>query len=137
MLGNTSVEHTVLVSNPGFFIDENLSMKSQVSLLSLEEHKLHCKNVYLSESAAQFLVCAFIVSRIDIAFFLDYLNFYSVNFSMFKTVEPDCVRKSEHIISILLDLPWLPVLRRIKFKPLLLKGNGIFISWTCREWIAS
>ena len=95
----------------------------------------HLKNIarirkYLSESATQSLVHAFITSRIDFCNSLLYgiskqslLKLQHVQNSAARLVKQ--VRKSEHITPILIDLHWLPVSHRIKFKMLLLTFKAL------------
>ena len=68
-VGDSSVERSLLVRNLGFLFDENFTMQKQISAVCKTAY-FHLRNIarigkYLSESAAQSLVHAFVSSRID------------------------------------------------------------------------
>ena len=63
-VGDSSVERSLLVRNLGFLFDENFTMQKQISAVCKTAY-FHLRNIarirkYLSESAAQSLVHAFV-----------------------------------------------------------------------------
>ena len=128
-VGDSSVERSLFVRNLGFLFDENFTMQKQISAVCKTAY-FHLRNIarirkYLSESAAQSLVHAFVSSRIDYCNSLFsglpknlLTKLQHVQNSAARIVKH--VRKREHITPILIDLHWLPVAQRIKFKILLL-----------------
>ena len=68
-VGDSSVERSLLVRKLSFLFDENFTMQKQISAVCKTAY-FHLRNIarirkYLSESAAQSLVHAFVSSRID------------------------------------------------------------------------
>ena len=124
-VGNSTIQFSSSVKNLGVILDSNLSMHSQVlsvvRAVNCELRRIGSIRNYLSESATQTLVSAFILSR------LDYCNSllhgcpqYLLN--RVQKLQNNAARlilragKSEHITPLLHSLHWLPVESRIKYK---------------------
>ena len=95
-VGDSSVERSLLVRNLGFLFDENFTMQKQISAVCKTAY-FHLRNIarirkYLSESAAQSLVHAFVSSRIDYCNSL--LSGLPKNLltKLFRTVQPELSR---------------------------------------------
>ena len=133
-IGNSIVDHSSTIRNLGVYLDQELNMQSHISSVCKSAYS-NLKNIarirkYLSESATQSLVHAFITSRIDFCNSLLYgiskqslLKLQHIQNSAARLVKR--VKKSEHITPVLFSLHWLPVSHRIKFKLLLLTFKAI------------
>ena len=133
-VGDSSVECSTVVRNLGIFLDQELSMQSHITSVCRTAY-FHLRNIarirkYLSDTATQSLVHAFITSRIDYGNSLlwgipkrSLEKLQHVQNSAARLVK--CVKKSEHISPILFNLHWLPVAQRIKFKLLLLTYKAL------------
>ena len=134
LIGNSTVEHSSKIRNLGVYLDQELNMQSHISSVCKSAYS-HLKNIarirkYLSESATQSLVHAFVTSRIDFCNSLlcgiskqSLQKLQHVQNSAARLVKQ--VKKSEHITPILFNLHWLPVSHRIKFKLLLLTFKAL------------
>ena len=127
--GDSSAEPSSVIRNLGVFFDQELSMKSHISSVCRTAY-FHLRNVartrkFITDDAAKSLVHAFITSRID---YCNSLLFGVPQSSLAKLqhVQNSAARlvmrkkKYDHITPTLVDLHWLPVAHRIKFKLLLL-----------------
>jgi hypothetical protein len=125
VIGDSSVQFSNSVKNLGVTLDSHLSMQSQVLNLvrsvNFELRRIGSIRKYLSDTAAQTLVSAFILSRIDYCNSLLYgCPQYLLN--RVQKLQNNAarlvlkIRKSEHISPHLQSLHWLPVDSRIKYK---------------------
>ncbi len=108
-LGSSTITSSASVRNLGLIFDDQLTFKEHIAKTtrscSFALHNIRKIRPFLTEHAAQILVQALVISR------LDYSN---ALLAVFK--EP----KRAHVTPLFISLHWLPVAARIKFKTLML-----------------
>jgi hypothetical protein len=123
VIGDSSVQFSDSFKKLGVTLDSYLIMQSQVLNLvcavNFELRRIGSIRKYLSNTAAQTLVSAFILSRIDYCNSLIY-GCLQYLLNRIQKLQNDAarlvlrIRKSEHISPHLQSLHWLPVDSRIK-----------------------
>ena len=127
--GNVEVNASNAARNIGVVFDSTMSMENHVKNIT-QSVFMYLANIwkirkYLSQTAAETIVHAFITSR------LDYCNglLYGLPQYMIKRLQyvqnaaarvVTSMRKFDHITPILCDLHWLPVAERIEYKIILI-----------------
>ena len=116
------------VKNLGVFLDKNLAMNDQISAV-VKKCYFHIRNIskirkYLTAETCKVLVNSLVLSQLDYCNALYYglpnsslLRLQRVQNTAARLVS--CVKKSAHITPVLVDLHWLPIEYRLKFKILL------------------
>ena len=125
IIGEEEILFNNAAKNLGVFIDEDLSMNCQISNLSkaiyLEIRRLKHISKFVNESCLKTLAASFILSR------LDYCNALYINLPQYQIKKLQklqnfaakvVLNKSifEHVTPCLIELHWLPVAFRIKYK---------------------
>ncbi len=128
-IGHTIIEPSTSCRNLGVMFDDEMNFECQIRSICRAAN-LHLRNIsavrpFLTESAAEQLVHAFITSRLDYCNSLLYgLPDYKIQRlqRLQNTAARIIVRcpKISHITPVLFKLHWLPVQMRIRFKVLLL-----------------
>ena len=124
-IGEEKIAFNNAAKNLGVFIDNDLSMNYQLSSVSkavyLEIRRLKHISKFVSESCLKTLAASFILSR------LDYCNALYINLPQYQIKKLQklqnfaakvVLNKSifEHVTPCLIELHWLPVAFRIKYK---------------------
>ena len=133
-MGQSTVRSVDKVKNLGVIFDNNLTMECQIANIRKQcFHQIyniaHIRR-YLSHSAIRTLVQANITSRLDYANGLLY-GLPQKDLTKLQTVQNTAARlivkasRRAHITPILLDLHWLPVEYRIRYKILTLTYKSI------------
>ena len=125
MVQNTEIAFSSHVKNLGVTLDCNLSMNSHVANTCksayIELRRISSIRHLLTREAANTLVCAFVLSKLDYGnallcgcplYLLDRLQ--KVQNSAARLVAK--VKKSDHVTPILRSLHWLPVCSRVQYK---------------------
>ena len=122
------------VKNLGVYFDSSMSMKKQISSICSSTyyhlHNISAVRSYLNRDATELAVHAFVTSRLDNCNSLLYgcsknqLHRLQVvqNFAA-KTVL--CKRKYDHATPLLVELHWLPIEWRIKYKLIVLTYKAL------------
>ena len=128
-IGDNNITPKEAVRNIGVIIDSHLSLEEHISNVC-RVAQFHIFNIgrirrYLSQSAAEQFVHAFITSRLDYCnSLLGGLPAHSINrLQRLQNIAARIVTltgRREHITPVLKALHWLPVCKRIDFKTLLL-----------------
>ena len=133
-MGESTVKSVDKVKNLGVIFDKNLTMDCQISNIRKQcFHQIynisHIRR-YLSHSAIRTLVQANITSRLDYANGLLY-GLPQKDLEKLQTVQNTAARlivkasRRSHITPILIDLHWLPVEYRIRYKILTLTHKSV------------
>ncbi len=133
-VGDADIKPASMVKNLGVFQDPKLSMGQQVSAVCrrsfLQLYRLRKIRKYLSNDATQTLVHAFITSN------LDYCNSLYTGMPAYLTAKLQRIQnaaarlvmqlpKFDHITGVMIELHWLPVADRIRYKVLLLTFKAL------------
>ena len=128
-VGESSIMPKTHVKNLGVILDQNLNMTRHVNhvvktaFLKLREISYYRR--YLSKEALKTVVHAYVTSRIDFcnSLLIGLPNTLLCKLQSVLNAAARLVsgkRKYDHITPVLMDLHWLPIRQRIKFKLLLL-----------------
>ena len=133
-VGGHAIKSATAARNLGVWIDESLSMVHQIQQVSKSTCLQICNisriRPFLTQEAAQILIHALILSRLDYANAL----YYGLPDSLIQELQhvqnaAAClvcqVRKYDHITPVLKSLHWLPVRQRIEFKILLITFKAV------------
>ncbi len=128
-LGSSTIAPSTSVRNLGVIFDDQLTFKEHIAKTArscrFALHNIRKIRPFLTEHAAQLLVQALVVSR------LDYCNALlaglpSNTIKPLQTIQNAAARlvfkepKRAHVAPLFISLHWLPVAARIKFKTLML-----------------
>ncbi len=128
-LGSATITPSTLVRNLGVIFDDQLTFKDHIAKTarscSFALHNIREIRPFLTEHAAQLLVRALVISR------LDYCNALlaglpSSTIKPLQMIQNAAARlvfnepKRAHVTPFFISLHWLPVMARIKFKKLML-----------------
>ena len=150
-VGGHAIKSANAARNLGVWIGENLPMVHQIQVCKSAYFKI--RNIsrirpFLTQEAAQILMQALILSRLDYANAL----YYGLPDSLIQKLQHVqnaaahlvCqVRKYDHITPVLKSLHWLPVWQRIEFKILLITFKAVngcaptYISSLLKQYIPS
>ena len=129
LIGEHQVTPAAVVRNIGVIMDTHASMEAHVNNVSRAAY-YHLYNIgrircYLSQSAAEQLVHAFITSKLDYcnALLCGLPSLLTQKLQRIQNVAARIVTRtsrSAHITPVLFALHWLPVCQRIKFKVLMI-----------------
>ena len=129
-----SVVPSAQACNLGVTMDQTLSMELHVNATCKKAYyqlrNINCIRKYLSENAARTLIQALVISR------LDYCNSLLTGLPAYLIRKLQVVqnsaarvisrtRKFDHISPVLIQLHWLPIEQRIKFKVALLTFKAL------------
>ncbi len=134
LVGESLIPKSDMAPNLGTLWDSELSLKPHVEK-TCRSALYHLRNIYkirkcLSKSDAETLVHAYITSRLDYCnsllfglpkYLIDHLQLVQNAAARLITG----LRKYDHISDTLMDLHWLPVEQRLKFKVLLLTYKAV------------
>ena len=149
-IGDSEITPTESARNLGVIFDTGINMKKHISSVCskafLQLRNLYSIRRYLTPSATETLVHAFISSRLDYCNSL-LLGLPDCDINKLQRVQNSAARlvtrtqKFNHITPVLVQLHWLPVRQRITFKVLLMAFkalNGLAPSYMCNmlEWYA-
>ena len=133
-VGSSQITPTDSARNLGVIFDSNMNLKNHISAVCKKSYfqlqNLYHIRKYITKSACETLVHAFITSR------LDYCNSLlaglpACDISKLQHVQNTAARlvtktrKFDHITPVLIELHWLPVAERIKYKVLLLTFKSL------------
>ena len=134
MVGESRISAVDDVRNLGAYLDKNMSMKTHIeakcNTAFRQLYSLRRIRKYLSRQATESLIHAFIFSHIDYCNgLLNGVPKYQIH--KLQRIQNMAARlvhklpKFSHVTPLLLDLHWLPVEYRIKYKLLLFTYKGI------------
>ncbi len=128
-LGSSTITPSASVRNSGVIFDDQLTFKEHIAKTArscrFALHNIRKIKPFLTEHAAQLLVQALVISR------LDYCNALLAGLPSYKIKHPQMIQnaaarlvfnepKRAHVTPLFISLHWLPVAARIKFKTLML-----------------
>ena len=132
IIGNSAVTFSNKANNLGVFIDNDLSMESQLNhvckLLYLELRRLTHLRPYLNMDSMKKLVSAFVLSRLGYCNSL-FAGLSNDKITKLQRIQNNAARlvlkqpKRHHLSPLLKDLHWLPIKARIDYKVALLCFN--------------
>ncbi len=115
-LGSSTITPSASVRNLGVIFDDQLTFKEHIVKTArscrIALHNIRKIRPFLTEHAAQLLVQALIISR------LDYCNALLAGLPS-NTIKPLQMKRA-HVTPLFISLHWLPVAAHIKFKTLML-----------------
>lgn len=127
-IGDSQIRPTVKVKNIGVWLDQGLTMKSQVlNLCKVAYFGITCISRirhFLDKKTTESLVHAYVTSRIDNGNGLLYGILDQLRAKLQKVQNAAArvvtrTKRHEHITPVLIQLHWLPVAQRIQYKILL------------------
>ena len=133
-MGDTDIPKSEFGTNLGTIWDHEMSMARQVNNICklgfMQLRKIAQLRKYLNTTAAESIVHAFVTSRVDYCNSLlngipEYL-FDRIQRLQNAAARLICgVRKFDHITPTMIDLHWLPIRQRVKFKTLLITFKSV------------
>ncbi len=117
-LGSSTITPSASVRNLGVIFDGQLTFKEHIAKTArscrFALHNIRNIRPFLTEHAAQLLVQALVISR------LDYCNALLAGLPS-NTIKPlQMIQNAAHVTPLFVSLHWLPVAARIQFKTLML-----------------
>lgn len=133
--GATQILPATQVRNLGVIFDNNFTLQQHISK-TIQICHMHLRNIssirhYLTQSATETLIHAFITSKLDFCNTL-YTNLPKKNIYKLQKIQNAaaklvlCIGKFEHVTPLLKKLHWLPVAQRSQFKVLLLTHKALY-----------
>ena len=142
-VGNADVPFSSSCRNLGFTVTDNMSLDKHVTNICksayIELRRISSIRHYLTSQAAQTLVCAYVLSKLDYCSALlsgcpEYIldKFQKVQNSAARLIFK--ARKRDHVVPLLKSLHWLPVRSRIDYKLSVLCHN--YFSDSCPSYFS-
>ncbi len=129
-LGTSIITPSTSVRNLGVIFDDQLTFKEHIAKTArscrFALHNIRKIRPFLTEHAAQLLVQALVISRLDYWQCSSGWSSIKHNQNLYKMIQNAAARlvfnepKITHVTPLFISLHWLPVAARIKFKTLML-----------------